>query len=383
MKSYHNAFGTFNLDRYPTTTNPTLQAWDAADSYLLEMLQAHPKWTSADRIALCNDRFGALAVTLAAAVAGTSSCQLHSLSDSWLSHEATRRNLALNHCDANRIKLLDSLTIPENKLDILLIKIPKSIEFLKDTLVRLRPSLTPETLILAAGLVKQITPKTVQCFEQCWGKVNPSLAQRKARVLTIQLEEKPGIAPSSPTCYQLDTPPMRLYNHANVFCQGRLDMGSRLLLEQLDKLPEAHQVIDLGCGNGVLGLAYAQCHPACDVLFIDESYMALASARLNAQNNLPGSQHTAFMAGDGLHEVASHSAELILCNPPFHQQAEIGDDTAWQMFHQARRVLNKNGCLVIVGNRHLGYHVKLKRLFGNCQQVASNRKFVILLSHKH
>lgn len=32
----------------------------------------------------------------------------------------------------------------------------------------------------------------------------------------------------------------------------------------------------------------------------------------------------------------------------------------------------------MVGNRHLGYHVKLKRLFGNSELVAGDRKFVVL-----
>ncbi|HDK8696375.1 TPA: methyltransferase [Aeromonas hydrophila] len=32
----------------------------------------------------------------------------------------------------------------------------------------------------------------------------------------------------------------------------------------------------------------------------------------------------------------------------------------------------------IVGNRHLGYHLKLKRLFGQVEQVAATPKFVIL-----
>ncbi len=32
----------------------------------------------------------------------------------------------------------------------------------------------------------------------------------------------------------------------------------------------------------------------------------------------------------------------------------------------------------MVGNRHLGYHVTLRRIFGNSELVASNAKFVVL-----
>jgi 16S rRNA (guanine1207-N2)-methyltransferase len=32
----------------------------------------------------------------------------------------------------------------------------------------------------------------------------------------------------------------------------------------------------------------------------------------------------------------------------------------------------------VIGNRHLGYHQTLKKIFGNSELVASNAKFVIL-----
>jgi 16S rRNA (guanine1207-N2)-methyltransferase len=69
---------------------------------------------------------------------------------------------------------------------------------------------------------------------------------------------------------------------------------------------------------------------------------------------------------------------MILCNPPFHQQNTIGDHIAMAMFKESRRVLRKNGQLWVIGNRHLGYHVPLKRLFGKVSAVAGNAKFVIV-----
>ena len=74
--------------------------------------------------------------------------------------------------------------------------------------------------------------------------------------------------------------------------------------------------------------------------------------------------------------------DLTLCNPPFHQQQVVGDFLAWRMFTQAKAALTKGGELWIVGNRHLGYHLKLKRLFGNAEQVAATPKFVVLRSIK-
>ncbi|MNG15615.1 Ribosomal RNA large subunit methyltransferase G [compost metagenome] len=60
----------------------------------------------------------------------------------------------------------------------------------------------------------------------------------------------------------------------------------------------------------------------------------------------------------------------------------VGDFLAWRMFVQARNALVMGGELWIVGNRHLGYHAKLKRLFRGVEQVAATPKFVVLKASK-
>jgi 16S rRNA (guanine1207-N2)-methyltransferase len=140
-------------------------------------------------------------------------------------------------------------------------------------------------------------------------------------------------------------------------------------------------VADLGCGNGVLGIVYALGNPQAELTLVDESYMAVQSARENWQA-VHSERPADIRAGDGLAEQPAASLDLVLCNPPFHQQQVVGDFLAWRMFTQARAALAKGGELWIVGNRHLGYHHKLKRLFGKVEQVAATPKFVILRAIK-
>jgi 16S rRNA (guanine1207-N2)-methyltransferase len=83
-----------------------------------------------------------------------------------------------------------------------------------------------------------------------------------------------------------------------------------------------------------------------------------------------------------LQGVEDESIDLVVNNPPFHQANVIGDAIAWQMFIDARRVLRKDAALYVVGNRHLGYHTKVKKVFGNCEMITSNRKFVVLKAVK-
>ena len=84
-----------------------------------------------------------------------------------------------------------------------------------------------------------------------------------------------------------------------------------------------------------------------------------------------------FYIADGLADFKAETVDLIVCNPPFHQQATIGNQIALTMFKQSFHALQKGGQLWVIGNRHLGYHVDLKRLFGHCNEVAANKKFII------
>ncbi len=111
--------------------------------------------------------------------------------------------------------------------------------------------------------------------------------------------------------------------------------------------------------------------------------MALESARLNVLNNFPDKiDQCEFVASNCLETLINRenkpAVTKILCNPPFHQQNAITDHIAWQMFTDSRDVLIKSGHLVVVGNRHLDYHIKLKKLFGGAKVLASDKKFVIL-----
>jgi len=176
-------------------------------------------------------------------------------------------------------------------------------------------------------------------------------------------------------------PTLVLRNHANVFCRDGLDIGTRAFLPHLPRDLGNARVADLGCGNGVLGIASALANPMAQYTLVDESYMAVQSAQGNWQAAL-GDREVTVLAGDGLAGVEKQSLDVVLCNPPFHQQQVVGDFLAWRMFQQAREALVVGGALYIVGNRHLGYHSKLARLFRGVEQVAATPKFVILKARK-
>ena len=184
------------------------------------------------------------------------------------------------------------------------------------------------------------------------------------------LQERPAAVSPYPTRYHLETPAIELLNHANVFCREGLDIGTRAFLPHLPKGLGSARVADLGCGNGVLAIASALQNPDAQYTLVDESYMAVQSALENWQAAL-GERKVTVRAADGLAGQEPDSLDVVLCNPPFHQQQVVGDFLAWRMFQQAREALVVGGALYIVGNRHLGYHSKLARLFRGVEQVAA------------
>ncbi|WP_203992052.1 methyltransferase [Sphaerisporangium rufum] len=383
MNLMRTATGEFELARFPADPRDQLRAWDAADEYLLRHLadiDGEPVDLSGTVVVL-GDRWGALATALAA----------HhpvQITDSYLTQEATRANLARNGVALDAVRLLTTQDPPPGRIDVLLVRVPKGLALLEDQLRRLAPHVHPGTLVAGTGMVTEIHTSTLRLFERILGPTRTSLAAKKARL--IFCTPTPGAAPADdpwPLSYPL--PPdvgvvsgRTAINHAGVFCADRLDLGTRLLLRNLPPLAGRGHVVDLGCGNGVIGLAAALADPGNEVTFIDESHQALASARATVQANVDSEVKTNFLAADGMSGVPAGSVDLVLTNPPFHTHRARTDSTAWRMFNGSRAALRRGGELWVVANRHLGYHVKLRRLFGNCQVVADDPRFVVLRAVK-
>lgn len=373
---FESALGSYQLHRQPRRKQETLRAWDAADELMLAHLAAQSDSQPAPSTLILNDGFGALAVAL-------HHTQPVCVSDSYISQLSTRANLADNNLDESAVTLHDSLAPLPVAPARILIKIPKTLALLEHQLLSLRKVLRPGCQIIAGAMIKALQPSVFQLFERCIGPVTTSLAKKKARLLFAEFD--PALSPGDtpyPSSYQLESPSLQLINHANLFSREKLDIGTRLLLANLPRQEDYRDIMDLGCGNGVIGICVARQNPAATLHFRDESFMAVASAEQNFRSAF-GDQRTAlFSAGDCLTGIADNSLDLVLNNPPFHQQNAVGDHIARRMFSQSRRALRAGGELWVIGNRHLGYHVQLKKLFGNCRVAASNPKFVVLVARK-
>ena len=387
--------GDVELACYPQRTNDTRRAWDAADEYVLSYLAGEPGPGAADgdpeptapvdlsgTVVIANDGSGALATVLAGSPEGVRPVVY---GDSYRSQLATLDNLERNGIDVDRVTLLASLDPLPERIDVLVVKVPRTLALLELQLARLAPHLHEDSVVVGAGMTKHVHTSTIEAFERLIGPTRTSLARKKARLLHATRDVTLPVAPEPATStYELEPGGVQVHHHAGVFASERLDIGTRFFLEHLPDTGRGDvTIVDLGCGNGVVGVVAALDNPDADVVFVDESFLAVDSARRTVEANLPDDGGTELGVGDGLRRAQGRepleraSVDLVFNNPPFHEDHALSDATAWQMFTDAHVVLRSGGQLWVVGNRHLAYHAKLKRIFGNCDVIASNSKFVV------
>lgn len=155
-----------------------------------------------------------------------------------------------------------------------------------------------------------------------------------------------------------------------VFSHGRLDLGSRLLLEQLDGLPHG-EVLDFGCGAGVLGAALQRRYPDSRLHLLDVDAFAVASSRLTlAANGLEAQVH----AGRGIMDAPGALAAIV-SNPPFHQGVHTDYQATEQLLRDAVLHLRPGGELRLVANSFLKYAPLIERHLGPCKVLAERDGF--------
>ena len=364
------------LTRYPSEQASNLQAWDAADEHLIKTLLDTEQAPVAT--AIINDSFGALSCALSK---HNPLWPLLIETDNKTSQLGNQQNQQHNQLSMSNLQWCHSREPYPATLELVLMKLPKNLNYFAHQLARLSQALPKGTKVLVGAKAKSINGALLALFAEHLGPASASLTWKKTRVISCISD---GIARPLPKAVTWKVPELNLTlsNLSNVFAANKLDIGARFML---DNMPQGdfQTIVDLGCGNGILGLHAATLYPHANIHFIDDSEMAIASAQANwALNGFPDDKAHFHWDDCMTHLGADIEPDLILCNPPFHQGEAITDHIAWQMFLDARRRLKNGGLLHLVGNRHLAYHVKLQRLFKNCKTVASNGKFVILQARK-
>lgn len=164
-----------------------------------------------------------------------------------------------------------------------------------------------------------------------------------------------------------------------IFSDGRLDDGTRMLLETLAREPVAGPVLDFACGAGVMG-AWLHAHGfAGRVDGVDVQAQAVSCARESYRRCGAGGE---IMAGDGLDRIEGRY-QSIVTNPPFHHGVKTDTSMTSRFLHQVSAHLNKGGELRLVANSFLPYETLIREHVGPCEVLAADRRFTVYRARRH
>jgi 16S rRNA (guanine1207-N2)-methyltransferase len=259
---------------------------------------------------------------------------------------------------------------------VVLVKAPKALDALREIAEVVAASAAPDVTLLAGARVKHMTRSMNDVLGDSFTEVRASLARQKSRVLVAR---GPVSRPTSfPRCAEHGDVGLTVCAHGATFAGARIDIGTRALLGCLDHMaPGAGTALDLGCGTGVLAAALARARPALDVLAVDQSAAAVASAAATAAAN---GLRVRVVRDDAASSVPDGSVDLVVCNPPFHLGAAVVTTAADRLFAAAARVLRPGGELWTVYNSALRYKPVLGRVVGPTRLVAQDPKFTVTVS---
>ncbi|PTA69457.1 class I SAM-dependent methyltransferase [Deinococcus arcticus] len=196
---------------------------------------------------------------------------------------------------------------------------------------------------------------------------------RDGGMRVARLVRRPGPTPPLPEPEGYEAYGVTVVGLPGVFSAAKPDKATALLLDSLEGLdPRGQDVLDLGCGAGLIG-AWAARRGARAVL-VDGDLQSVRSAQATLQ--------ASGLSGEALHsdvdaELGERTFDLLLTNPPFHVGRGVVLDVAREFIAAAGRRVRPGGRVVLVANDPLPYEEELARL-GPVQQLRREGGFKVL-----
>lgn len=159
-----------------------------------------------------------------------------------------------------------------------------------------------------------------------------------------------------------------------IFSAGRLDEGTRMLLDTLSATPVSGPVLDFACGAGVIGAWLNTCYgPDLVIDGVDVQAQAVFCARQTYER--AGVQGH-IQASDGLAEVSGRY-QTVVTNPPFHSGVSTDLSMTTRFLQQVAAHLLPGGELRLVANRFLPYAEMIDQTIGPTGVLARDGKFTV------
>ena len=159
-----------------------------------------------------------------------------------------------------------------------------------------------------------------------------------------------------------------------VFSKNHVDIATSFMLKTI--LGEVKgDVLDVGCGYGVIGITVAKNSNVSSVTMLDVNHRALELAKRNAEKNKV-SDKIKIVESDGFEKI-NENYDAIITNPPIR----AGKSVIYKMYEDAKEHLKDGGALYLVINKKHGAPSTitfLNTLFGNCEVLDKKTGFNVI-----
>jgi len=350
-----------NFLRYPRTTNKSLRAWNTADEYILNHLENEK--LDKKQIAIYNDRFGFL------------SSMLHDYNPIIVNFHKSQeraivRNLENNSINYENFQFLTPIEYPSKKSDIVVVKIPKTLNLFRYYLQHLTKNLKKNSTVICSFMTKHFSKQMLQIADEYFEDIAQSLAWKKSRLLILK-KPKTYIERDLVENLVVDEN-LTLKQYPGVFSADHIDPATRFLLDTISIRVKDKVVLDLGCGNGILGRSVHEDNSKAELHLLDDYFLAVESAKLNISG-----KNVHFHYNDNLKIFDNNYFSLVISNPPFHFDHENNIEVSIDLFKHVARILSEKGRFVLVANQHLNYRTHLEKYFNQVEDLAENEKYII------
>lgn len=241
----------------------------------------------------------------------------------------------------------------------------------------------PGGAVFLVGENKAGIRSSADVVERRIGAIESSVSARHSVLYRAELDEKrtgPVALREWEREFEVESGGARLtiISLPGVFSHGRLDGGTRFLL---DHLPGdiGGQILDFGSGSGVIAAVVKALHPSCAVSLVDANVFALESAaRTFARNGLQFAHASPADVFDGV----DGEFDLIITNPPFHQGIATNYDIVSSFLAGCARHLRPDGRVLLVANKFLPYEQLMSRILKPAVVVSQDEKYKVLSSRR-
>ena len=168
-----------------------------------------------------------------------------------------------------------------------------------------------------------------------------------------------------------------------------MDFGTDVMLkvflrENLDKKGQKFDILDIGCGYGVVSVVIKSFFENVRTVSSDVNERALELTRENLlRNGVVKDENDNFEVRKSFaFDYVSEKFDVILSNPPIR----AGKQTIFQIYEQSFEHLNQDGqfyCVIQTKHGAKSTQKKLEEIFGNCETLEINAGYRIFRSVKN